>query len=150
MTKEDGVGPLTEAPEEKGSDELAPGEIAKLISRRLVQLYSRRLGRGPTKAKVVANTNVVTVIFEDTLTKSELTLQEAGLGNKVVETRQSLARAIQDDASEIIETLTNRDVAAHVSGVDVEANVSAAVFVLEPIEETGEVGIAESDPSEPA
>ncbi|MFL5906074.1 MAG: Na-translocating system protein MpsC family protein, partial [Solirubrobacterales bacterium] len=127
-----------------------PGEIAKLISRRLVQLYSRRLGRGPTKARVVANTNVITVIFEDALTKSEHTLQEAGLSETVVETRQSLAKAIQRDASEIIESLTNRGVAAHVSGVDVEANVSVAVFVLEPVEETGEVGIAEADPEDSA
>jgi uncharacterized protein YbcI len=146
MNAQDGSGPLTERADRKRSGDLAPGEIASEISRSLVQLYAKRLGRGPTKTRAVATTNVVTVIFEDTLTRAEQTLIQAGHGDTVVETRQTLAKAIQDDATAAVESATNRRVASMVSGVDVEANVSVAVFVLDSVAETGQVGIGETDP----
>ena len=53
---------------------------------------------------------------------------------------------LNDGPRHLCEEESDRRYTANVSGVDVEANVSVAVFVLDPVEETGEVSIAETDP----
>jgi uncharacterized protein YbcI len=118
-------------------------KIASAISRELVRLHSKRLGRGPTKARVITNTNIVTAIFEDSLTRSEHTLLSAGRDESVLAARQTLDRAMRQEAVSIVEALTHRTVKAHVAGIDVDANVSVMTFLLDPIEEEGTVGIAE-------
>jgi uncharacterized protein YbcI len=127
----------------RDGDEPQPGKIASAISRELVRLHSKRLGRGPTNARVITNTNIVTAIFEDSLTRSEHTLLSAGRDDAVLTARQTLDRAMRTEAVSIVEALMHRTVKAHVAGVDVDANVSVMTFLLDPIEEEGTVGIAE-------
>lgn len=120
---------------------IEPGHVVSDISRELVRLYSRTLGRGPTKARTTANTNTVIAVFHDTLTRAEMTLVEAGQVPTVMAGRQAIAEAMRVDASGIIESLTGRSVTAYVSGLDPKANVSAIVFILSPIDESGIVGV---------
>jgi uncharacterized protein YbcI len=127
----------------RDGDRPQPGKTASSISRELVRLHSKRLGRGPTKARVITNTNIVTAIFEDSLTRSEHTLLSAGRDDAVLTARQTLDRAMRPEAISIVEALMHRTVKAHVAGVDVDANVSVMTFLLDPIEEEGTVGIAE-------
>ena len=70
------VGPAASRDEER---QLA-GLLAARISTGMVQLMSRFTGRGPTKARTSVNTNLVVVVFEQTLTKGELNLVRAGQG----------------------------------------------------------------------
>jgi uncharacterized protein YbcI len=130
------------------TEEEQPGQTASAISRELVRLYSRKLGRGPTKARTTVNTNTVMVVFQETLTRSELTLLRAGQGTSVVATRLSMAEAMRSDATEIVESLTERTVTAYVPGLDVDANVAVLAFLLDPVPETGSVVIAEQDEGE--
>jgi uncharacterized protein YbcI len=134
---------MAKAPE--AAEQEAPRFAAKEIVREIVKLYSRKLGRGPTKARIIANTNAVMVIFEDGLTKSELTLIGAGEADQVMRNRQRVTEAMRLESTAIIESLTGRTVTAYLTGLDPEANVSATVFLLDTQPETGTVEVAEEE-----
>ena len=123
----------------------APRYFAKEIVREMVQLYSRRLGRGPTKARIIANTNAIMVIFEDGLTKAEQTLLTAGDADQVMRNRQRVTEAMRAESTSIIQSLTGRTVTAYLTGLDAEANVSATMFLLDSKPETGKVEVAEEN-----
>ena len=134
---------MTKAPE--AAEQEAPRYAAKEIVREMVQLYSRKLGRGPTKARIIANTNAVLVIFEDGLTRSEQTLIGAGESDQVLRNRQRITEAMRLESTAIIESLTGRTVISYLAGLDPEANVSATVFLLDTQPETGTVEVAEKE-----
>lgn len=134
---------MTEAPE--AAEQEAPRYFAKEIVREMVQLYSRKLGRGPTKARIIANTNAVLGIFEDGLTKSERTLIGAGDVDQVTRNRQRITEAMRLESTAIIESLTGRTVTAYLAGLDPGANVSATVFLLDTQPESGTVEVAEEE-----
>jgi uncharacterized protein YbcI len=134
---------MAKAPD--AAEQEAPRYAAKEIVREMVQLYSRKLGRGPTKARIIANTNAVMVIFEDGLTKSEQTLIGAGESDQVMRNRQRITEAMRLESTAIIESLTGRTVTAYLTGLDPEANVSATVFLLDTQPETGTVEVAEEE-----
>jgi uncharacterized protein YbcI len=134
---------MAKAPE--AAEQEAPRYAAKEIVREMVKLYSRKLGRGPTKARIIANTNAVMVIFEDGLTKSEQTLIGAGEADQVMRNRQRVTEAMRLESTAIIESLTGRTVTAYLTGLDPEANVSATVFLLDTQPETGTVEVAEEE-----
>jgi len=54
------------------------GELAAKISNTVVRALSRTTGRGPTKAKTTLGPNGVFVVLQDTLTRGEQTLADAG------------------------------------------------------------------------
>ncbi len=134
---------MTDAHDGLGTATIEPRQVANTISREMVRLYSRRLGRGPTKARTTANTNMVMVVFQDTLTKSERTLIGAGKEDAVTSTRLSIAAAMRDEAVEIVEGLTRRTVTAYAPGLDPAADVSVVAFLLDPIPESGLVEVVE-------
>jgi uncharacterized protein YbcI len=134
---------MAKAPE--AAEQEAPRFAAKEIVREMVKLYSRKLGRGPTKARIIANTNAVMVIFEDGLTKSELTLIGAGEADQVMRNRQRVTEAMRLESTAVIESLTGRTVTAYLTGLDPDANVSATVFLLDTQPETGTVEVAEEE-----
>ena len=57
---------------------LPPGELAAAISRAVVRALATTTGRGPTKAKTTLGENAVFVVLQDTLTRGELNLVQAG------------------------------------------------------------------------
>src|SRR5262245_2379681 len=120
-----------------------PREAARAITREMVQLFAHRIGRGPTKARTTANTNAVLIVFQDTLTRSEQTLLRAGNGASVLANRLSISEAMRSEATSIIEAHTRREVTAYTPGLDPDANVSTMVFLLDPIDESGLVEVAE-------
>jgi uncharacterized protein YbcI len=134
---------MAKAPE--SAEQEAPRYAAKEIVREMVQLYSRKLGRGPTKARIIANTNAVLVIFEDGLTKAEHTLVSAGEADQVMRTRERITDAMRLESTAIIESLTGRTVIAYLTGLDPEANVAMTVFLLDTQPETGTVEVAEEE-----
>ena len=56
------------------------GELAAAISRTVVGTLSRTTGRGPMKAKTTLGDDGVFVVLEDTLTRGEHSLADAGSG----------------------------------------------------------------------
>lgn len=86
------------------------GPIASKISREMVQLMARYTGRGPTRARTTVNSNIVAVVFEDTLTTAEKNLVAAGRADAVLETRRRFAALMRTDAVEIVARNAGREV----------------------------------------
>jgi uncharacterized protein YbcI len=116
------------------------------IARGMVRLLSEYTGRGPTRARTTVNTNMVAVVFEDTLTKAEVNLVAAGQLDSVHRMRRIFHDIMRDRAVEVVSEIMGRHVISFLSDVDPVANVSAAVFLLDVQRETGEVDVAESGP----
>ena len=117
---------------------------AQSISTQMVQLIARYSGRGPTRARTTLNSNLVAVVFSDVMTKAEQTLTSAGQVDDVRATRLRFQEIVRDEAREIVEVATGRSVQSVLADIDPENNTAVQVFILDEIEETGEVDIAEA------
>ena len=69
---------ITESP-------IRDGELAAKISNTVVRALARTTGRGPTKAKTTLGPNGVFVVLQDTLTRGEQTLADAGQSETVLD-----------------------------------------------------------------
>jgi uncharacterized protein YbcI len=108
------------------------GELGAAISTAVVHMLAERTGRGPTKAKTTFGTNGVFVVLEDTLTKGERTLVEAGEEAAVLDTRSLWQRVMRLEMSDKVEELTGRKVVGFMSDNHIDPDLAVEVFVLEP------------------
>src|SRR5829696_72959 len=108
------------------------GELAAAISRTVVGTLSRTTGRGPTKAKTTLGDDGVFVVLEDTLTRGEQTLADAGEGIAVLDLRRRWQRVMETEISLEIEELTGRKVIGFMSDNHIDPDLAVEVFVLEP------------------
>src|SRR3954469_17855936 len=112
--------------------EHSSGELSAAISNTVVRALSRTTGRGPTKAKTTLGENGVFVVLQDTLTRGEQTLADAGQGQTVLDVRRKWQAVMQDEISREIETLTGRKVIGFMSDNHIDPDLAVEVFVLEP------------------
>jgi uncharacterized protein YbcI len=108
------------------------GEIAANISRQAVQIVRDYTGRGPTKAKTLLNTELVTIALRDTLTKGERRLIELDRADHVLATRREYQTAMRDDLVEMVERETGREVIAFMSDNHIDPDIALESFVLVP------------------
>jgi uncharacterized protein YbcI len=92
-------------------------ETGREISREIVGLFKKYVGRGPT--------------LHDTMTRGEQTLKEEDEEEKLRDLRKIFQGAFRDEAVSAIERATGRRVIAFLSDHAVEPDWSAEVFVLE-------------------
>ena len=109
------------------------GELAAAISNTVVRALARTTGRGPTNAKTTLGENGVFVVLQDTLTRGEQTLADAGEGIAVLDLRRRWQRVMQADVSREIEQLTGRKVIGFMSDNHIDPDLAVEVFVLEPL-----------------
>jgi uncharacterized protein YbcI len=109
------------------------GELAAAISNAVVGALSRTTGRGPTKAKTTLGDNGVFVVLQDSLTRGEQVLADAGEGEAVLDLRRRWQRVMQVDVSREIEELTGRKVIGFMSDNHIDPDLAVEVFVLEPL-----------------
>jgi uncharacterized protein YbcI len=109
------------------------GELAAAISNTVVRALARTTGRGPTKAKTTLGDNGVFVVLEDSLTRGEQTLADAGEGQAVLDLRRRWQRVMEADVSREIEELTGRTVIGFMSDNHIDPDLAVEVFVLEPL-----------------
>jgi uncharacterized protein YbcI len=109
------------------------GELTAKISNTVVQTLSRTTGRGPTKAKTTLGDNGVFVVLQDTLTRGEQTLADAGESRSVLDLRRKWQAVMQGDLSREIEELTGRKVIGFMSDNHIDPDLAVEVFVLEPL-----------------
>jgi len=112
------------------------GVLAASISNAVVGALSRTTGRGPTKAKTTLGENGVFVVLQDTLTRGERNLAEAGEGKAVLDLRRKWQRVMQSDVSREIEELTGRKVIGFMSDNHIDPDLAVEVFVLEPVSDS--------------
>ena len=109
------------------------GELTAEISNRVVQALARTTGRGPTKAKTTLGDNGVFVVLQDTLTRGEQNLADAGEEKMVLDLRRRWQAVMQVDVSREIEDLTGRKVIGFMSDNHIDPDLAVEVFVLEPL-----------------
>jgi uncharacterized protein YbcI len=108
------------------------GELAAAISNAVVAALARTTGRGPTKAKTTLGDNGVFVVLQDSLTRGEQVLADAGEGAAVLDLRRRWQRVMQVDVSGEIEQLTGRKVIGFMSDNHIDPDLAVEVFVLAP------------------
>jgi len=110
----------------------ASQSLTSAISNAVVRLYAEHIGRGPTKARTIMSRNLVTVVLEDTFTKGERALLQAGERDAVLITRSAYQHALRKHLTEAIEELTGRTVIAVLSDHNDDPDIAVENFVLEP------------------
>ncbi|GAC1321020.1 MAG: hypothetical protein NVSMB25_14220 [Thermoleophilaceae bacterium] len=108
------------------------GELAAEISNIVVRALTRTTGRGPTKAKTTLGDNGVFVVLQDSLTRGEKTLVDAGEEIAVLDLRRRWQRIMEIDVSREIEEVTGRKVIGFMSDNHIDPDLAVEVFVLEP------------------
>ena len=111
------------------------GELSAAISTAVVHMLAQRTGKGPTKAKTTLGDNGVFVVLEDTLTKGEQNLADAGESASVLDTRRLWQRVMKEEMSAKVEELTGRKVVGFLSDSHIDPDLAVEVFVLERIPE---------------
>jgi uncharacterized protein YbcI len=127
------LGAATAIPE-KSEAQLDRGAISSQISREIVRLHARLYGRGPTKAKTYIHDDYVLCLLEDVFTPAERTLVGAGKSEQVHATRIAFQDAVRAEFVTLVEEVVGRRVRAFVSQVHIDPEISAELFVLEPVE----------------
>ena len=112
---------------------LKGGELAAAISNTVVRELSRTTGRGPTKAKTTLGENGIFVVLQDTLTRGEQNLADAGQAYAVLDLRRRWQGVMQADVSREIEQLTGRRVIGFMSDNHIDPDLAVEVFILEPL-----------------
>jgi uncharacterized protein YbcI len=113
----------------------AGGGLTRDLSRAMVALYKEYVGRGPTQARAYVEEDLIAVVLQDTMTTAERTLAQEDEEDLVRGVRRVFQGKFREDAVEIVERLTGRDVKAFLSDHAIDPDVAVEVFVLEPSEE---------------
>lgn len=109
----------------------AQGQVAASVSNAIVGLFRTHLGKGPERAKTYVHEDLIVCLLEGGYSRSEATLQQAGRGDVVQESRDALQDAIESDMRAEVERITGRVVVAFMSANSPEAGLSLESFVLE-------------------
>ncbi len=128
---------------------LPPGKLALAISTAVVRALASTTGRGPTRAKTTLGENAVFVVLQDTLTRGERSLVDAGEAKAVLELRRLWQSVMRTDCSREIEELTGRKVIGFMSDNHIDPDIAVEVFILEPVGEDAGVqaAIVVADPA---
>jgi len=106
------------------------GNARAQIATGFVKLHSKYYGRGPTKAKVYADGDMIAVLLEETFTPAEQTLIERGQSNGIQEIRRNFQQIMADQFKALIEQATGRSVRSFMSETDLENDIAVEMFFL--------------------
>jgi uncharacterized protein YbcI len=109
------------------------GPLSAAISNAVVAALARTTGRGPTKAKTTLGENAVFVVLQDSLTRGERNLSDAGQGQAVLDLRRRWQSVMEAEVSHDIEQLVGRRVIGFLSDNHIDPDLAVEVFVLEPV-----------------
>ncbi len=107
------------------------GELALAISNAVVGELSATTGRGPTKARTTLGDNAVFVVLQDTLTRGERNLVDAGESDAVLGLRRLWQKVMRESCSRRIAELTGRKVVGFMSDNHIDPDIAVEVFILE-------------------
>lgn len=128
-----------------GTDERTPGTLSAAISRLVVRLFAEYTGRGPTKARTVSRDSIIVCVTEDTMTKAERRLTEAGEAELVYTVRRKFQQTMRDDLVSGIELLTGRRVVSFLSDHNAETDHAAGVFLLDGAPQPSDASMTAED-----
>jgi uncharacterized protein YbcI len=100
------------------------------ISNYVVALYKERFGKGPVGAKATIAGDTITVLLRGGLSVVEQTLARGDQRAAVRASRQSLDDLLAPEMREAVERIMGRPVAALMSAVNQDPDLTVHVFVL--------------------
>jgi uncharacterized protein YbcI len=107
------------------------GSLSADISNAVVRITAEYIGRGPTMARTSIRDEMIVVLMQDTLTKAEKSLLDAGQGDFVMETRARFQMTMREAYVSAVEMLTERKVVAFMSANHMEPDMAAEIFIME-------------------
>jgi uncharacterized protein YbcI len=118
-------------PFEMQTEDPRPESLLAGLSRDIVQIYARQMGRGPTKARSFISGDHAFCVLEDVFTRAEQTLIASGHAERVIEARRGLQEAIHPELIRVAEERTGGRVRACLGQVDPATNVAIEYFQFE-------------------
>jgi uncharacterized protein YbcI len=115
---------------EELDERLSGGALLDAISNHIAQVFAEQVGRGPSQVRTYLNEQTLLCLMQDTMTRGEQTLFEAGRGGRVLEVRSDFQETMEAKLIEGIEALTGREVVAFLSANNLQPDLVAEVFVL--------------------
>jgi len=112
---------------------LTGGQLNAAISNMIVRCFAEYTGRGPTRARTSFRDDVILCILEDTLTKAERSLVQAGREQLVLDTRRAFQSTMRDELVAAVEELSERRGIAFMSDNHIDPDIATESFVLEPL-----------------
>jgi uncharacterized protein YbcI len=109
---------------------LIGGTTRARIANAFVQMHAEYYGRGPTKAKVYADGDLLAVVLEETFTSAEKTLIGRGEAEGIQDIRRRFQRVMGDQFKSVVEQATGREVRVFLSETNLEADVAVEIFLL--------------------
>ena len=109
---------------------MVDGILRSRISNEIVRLHSEYYGRGPTRAKVYVDGDLIAVVLEETFTPAERTLIARGEADGIQDIRRRLQRAMGDQFKSVVEQASGREVRSFMSETDLENDISVELFLL--------------------
>lgn len=107
------------------------GEIAAEISTAFVQLLKAHADRGPTRCRTYFDDDLVIVLMRGGFSRLENVLFEDGKFLDVRKMRHTFQDTMEGRFTEVIESLTGREVAAFMSASHQAPDLQMEVFVLD-------------------
>jgi uncharacterized protein YbcI len=111
---------------------MVDGAVRARIANEMVRLHSEYYGRGPTKARVYADRDLIAVVLEETFTPAEKTLIARGESEGIQDIRRRFQRAMADQFKSLVEQATGREVRSFMSETDLENDIAVELFILGP------------------
>lgn len=106
------------------------------VTRGVVRLHADYFGKGPTTARSDRfGRDGVICVMRDTLTAVERTLIERGQGSQVLALRRSFQDVMAPEFRRVVEEAYRRPVAAFMSQVHLEPDISVEIFFLGDVDD---------------
>ena len=109
---------------------MVEGSVRATIANEIVRLQSEYYGRGPTRAKVYVDGDMLAVVLEETFTPAEKTLIARGEADGIQDIRRRFQRVMGEQFIAIVEQATGREVRSFLSETDLENDVAVEMFLL--------------------
>ena len=111
------------------------GSSRLAISNAVVRALASDHRPGPDAGETTLGENAVFVVLQDTLTRGEPNLVQAGESEAVLDLRRRWQRIMRTSCSREIEQLTGRKVIGFMSDNHIDPDIAVEVFILEPVGE---------------
>jgi uncharacterized protein YbcI len=118
---------------QSGTEREPAGEVRAQLQRALVALLTEYHGRGPRRAKVLVDENVVTCVFEEPFTWAERRLIDAGQEDHVHHGRALFRDEQAERIRSIVEEATGRRLRAFIGQSHTNPDALVWVLLLEPL-----------------
>jgi uncharacterized protein YbcI len=103
------------------------------VTSAMVRIYKEQFGRGPENARsYFAGPDMVVCVLADSLTPVERSMRELGEHQRLRDIRMMFQYAAEEKFRAAVEQVTGRRVVSFMSAVDVERDLAAEIFILEP------------------